>query len=133
MPSVNSVVLDASALLAFIHREAGGDVVLSRLSGSIMSAVNYAKVLKKLVERGATVEAAGQQVDYLPVTIRPFDSAQAFKTAAIWPGTRECGLSLGDRACLTLGLTEGATIFTADRQMAATNLPVKVKLLRDRH
>jgi ribonuclease VapC len=130
---VNSVVLDASALLAFIHREAGSDTVLSRLSGSIMSAVNYAEVLKKLVERGASVEAARQQVDYLPVTIRSFDDVQAFKTAAIWPVTREFGLSLGDRACLALGLIEGATVFTADTQMAATNLPVKVKLFRDRN
>lgn len=98
-----------------------------------MSAVNHAEVLKKLVERGATAEAARQQVDYLPVTICPFDSAQAFRTAAIWPVTKEFGLSLGDRACLALGLMQGATIFTADRQMAATNLPVKVKLLRGKH
>lgn len=130
---MNSVVLDASALLAFIHREPGSDLVLSKLSGSVMSAVNYAEVLKKLVERGATLEAARQQVNYLPVIIRPFDRAQAFETAAIWPVAKEFGLSLGDRACLALGLIEGATVFTADTQMAATNLPVKVKLLRDRN
>jgi PIN domain nuclease of toxin-antitoxin system len=125
--------LDASALLAFLHREPGSDLVQSKLSGSVMSAVNYAEVLKKLVENGASAEDARQQVDYLPVIVQSFDNAHAFNTASIWPDTKAFGLSLGDRACLALGILTGATVYTADRLMAETRLPVKVRLLRDRN
>jgi ribonuclease VapC len=130
---VNSIVLDASALLAFIHREPGSDLVASNLAGSTMSSINYAEVLKKLIEKGATAKDARQQVDYLPVIVHPFDNVQAFETASIWPDTKALGLSLGDRACLALGLMSGATVLTADRLMAKTKLPVKVKLIRDRN
>lgn len=130
---MSSVVLDASALLAVIHREAGADRVVPRLEGSVMSAVNYAEVLKKLVERGASIDGARQQVEYLSVPVRPFDREQAVRTAAMWPLAREYGLSLGDRACLALGMVLRVPILTADTQMGRLKLPVEVTVIRGRN
>jgi ribonuclease VapC len=44
---MSSVVLDASALLAFVRSESGADVVAKHLNNALLSAVNYSEVLKK--------------------------------------------------------------------------------------
>ena len=49
---MTSVVLDSSAVLAVIHAEPGADVVIEALDDAIVSAVNHAEVITKLVERG---------------------------------------------------------------------------------
>jgi PIN domain nuclease of toxin-antitoxin system len=99
----------------------------------MISAVNYSEVLKKSVERGTALDSVRIHLDYFMLDIVPFDAEQATRAADIWPAVRALGLSFADRACLTLGLTRSATILTADKQMAETQLPVKVKLLRDRN
>ena len=43
-------VLDASAVLALIHDEPGGDVVAERLAGSVMGAANLAEVVGKVMD-----------------------------------------------------------------------------------
>lgn len=41
-------VVDASALLAAIHNEKGGDIVEKNIDRCIISAVNWSEVLQKL-------------------------------------------------------------------------------------
>ena len=41
-------LLDASALLAAIHNEQGGDYVQQRIEGSAISSINWSEVLQKL-------------------------------------------------------------------------------------
>ncbi|MGH8565087.1 MAG: PIN domain-containing protein [Gammaproteobacteria bacterium] len=54
-----SAVLDASACLAYLQREAGADVVAEVLThGAYISAVNLAEVLSKLAEWGRDPEQA---------------------------------------------------------------------------
>ena len=62
------VVLDASALLAYLHEEPGGERVAQVLDGSLVSAVNWAEVVKKSLERGVTVE--GMQLEFAAVGVR---------------------------------------------------------------
>jgi PIN domain nuclease of toxin-antitoxin system len=40
------------------------------------------------------------------------------------------GLSLGDRACLALGIALGAEVYTAERVWAQLQLPCAVHLIR---
>ena len=50
-----SVVLDASALLAYLQREAGADIVKAALGEAVISTVNWAGVVQKglgLLARG---------------------------------------------------------------------------------
>ena len=48
-----SVVLDASALPAYLQGEAGATVVITALmQGAAISSVNWAETLSKLAERG---------------------------------------------------------------------------------
>jgi len=43
-------VLDASAVLALIHDEAGSDVVATHIAGAVLGAANLAEVVGKLVD-----------------------------------------------------------------------------------
>jgi len=46
------------------------------------------------------------------------------------PATRGLGLSLGDRACLALGLRLGLPALTADGAWAGVSVGVRVELIR---
>ena len=44
--------------------------------------------------------------------------------------TRLFGLSLGDRACLALGMDLGVPVYTADRAWKELRLPVQINVIR---
>jgi len=127
---VSSVVLDASAILAVVHRENGYRKVVSHLEGGLVSAVNYAEVLKKAVENGMDLLAARLFLQSLAVVVVPFDQIQAAETARLWPLTRSHGLSFADRACLALGILQEAAVITGDSGMREIELPLKIIMFR---
>lgn len=47
----------------------------------------------------------------------------------LWPLTRQQGLSLGEQACLSLGLRLGLTVVSCDRVLAELPLDLEVQLL----
>jgi PIN domain nuclease of toxin-antitoxin system len=53
-------VLDASAVLAFLRREPGEDVVRRLMPRALLCAVNLTEVVGKLIESGAPAAAAVQ-------------------------------------------------------------------------
>jgi ribonuclease VapC len=130
---VTSVVLDASALIAFLRNEPGADVVRKRVSGAFISTMNYSEVLKKTIEVGGSPDAVRTHVSALPITIVPFDVDQAVSTAALYPVVKPLGLSFADRACLNLGIRFDAVVLTTEKSMARTSAPVKVRLIRGEH
>ena len=59
-------VLDASAVLALIQKEAGGAQVVGYLQGGRMSAANYAEVLHTLGRSGIEIEQClGRDADQI--------------------------------------------------------------------
>lgn len=127
---MSSVVLDASAAIALLHRERGAEYVEDRLLGAVISAVNYSEVIKKAVERGGNVAEARAELDYLQLAVIPFDTALACHTAGLWPGVRQFGLSFADRCCLALGASLGRPVLTADREWLKLDLGVVIELIR---
>lgn len=124
------VVLDASALLAFLHEEPGADRVHAALDGAAVSAVNWAEVVQKSLEKGVDVAGLRSGFADLGVAFEPFDAAQAEIAAELCARTRAVGLSLADRACLALALHLHRPVLTADRTWAELNLDAEVQLLR---
>ncbi len=124
------VVLDASALLAYLHEEPGGERVAQVLDGSLVSAVNWAEVVKKSLERGVTVE--GMQLEFAAVGVRfePFTPQQAEIAACLAVPTRPQGLSLADRACLALAASKGLPAMTADRAWSGLSIDVEIDVIR---
>jgi len=129
---VNSIVLDASALLAVLNREPGAETLTPQLllSAAISSTVNLAEVQSKLVSRGIKPDEAWE------ATISPiresavFTDEQAKIAGSLIARTSAFGLSLGDRACLALGIALKAPVYTADRSWKNLKLGVRIHLVR---
>jgi ribonuclease VapC len=131
-----TTVLDASALLAYLQGEPVTDYVATFLTqGTAMSAVNWAEVLSKLLERGKLPQVVTAQLRDLgllgqAIQIYPVDEALALIIAELLPSTRAMGLSLGDRACLALALTLNLSALTADKAWSNVDAGVLVQLIR---
>ena len=126
-----AAVLDASALLAYVHREPGYEIVREAIQkGAVISAVNLAEALGKLKAKGLDPTQIGSKLEALGLLAVPFDEEDALLVAELDPLTRPKGLSLGDRACLALAKRLGLPALTADRAWAELPLPVKVEVIR---
>ena len=123
-------VWDASALLLLLQQEPGWQELESRLPESVMSAVNLSEVAAKLMESGGAPGATQEVLDSLPLEIHDFTTALAYRAAALRGSTKHLGLSLGDRACLALGLSLGSPVLTADRAWLGLDLEVGVEFAR---
>ena len=124
------LVLDASALLAFLNAEPGGEQVLGMMDGGSISAINWSEVVQKSLRYGANVDGMRQDIQDLGLTIVPFTAGHAEHAAGLWQETRKLGLSLADRACLALAMEGSATVLTADRAWAELGLGLDIRLLR---
>lgn len=123
-------VLDASAVLAFLQGEPGSEVVARRLPRAGICAVNLSEVAGKLSDAGMPEAEARDAVDALGLTVIPFDEELAWGAAALHPGARRLGLSLGDRACLATGVALGLPVLGGDRVWSDLSLPVPVERIR---
>lgn len=127
-------VLDSSAVLASFYGEAGADTIDEILRGAVISMVNAAEVISKLVERGMPADMAKSALIDTGIEIVPFDLDQAEVTGDLRGKTRAHGLSLGDRACLALAKRIDGRAITADRAWTAVkDLGVNITLFRDEH
>ena len=125
-----SVVLDASAVLALVNSEPGAGVVGEVASEAVVSAVNLSEVVAKLAEGGMPEEAISELLEELNLEVIPFDAEHAYRAGLLRPLTRAAGLSLGDRACMALGLRLGSAVLTTDRRWATLDLGLEVRLAR---
>ena len=110
-----SVVLDASALLAYLQRETGADIVKAALGKALISTVNWTEVVQKAAATADQIEALREDIQSLGLVIRPFSTTQAEIAGRLRQSTAALGLSLADRACLALGIDTQSLVYTADR------------------
>lgn len=125
-----TVVLDASALLAYLKGEPGGDRVDGVLAESVMSSVNWAEVVQKSIAASVNVDGMLDDLQALGLVVEPFMPEDGELTGRLWEQTRQYGLSLGDRACLSLGLRLGVSVLTSDRAWASLNLSLDIQVIR---
>jgi PIN domain nuclease of toxin-antitoxin system len=124
--------LDASAILAILFDEPGGDHVFAHLRGSEISVINLSEVYATLMDGGMSFDMAREIVEPLPMRIRNFREAHGWQVAQLRPLTKSFGLSLGDRACITQAMFNHLPILTADRRMEAAKslLGIDIRLIR---
>lgn len=127
-----SFMLDASAVLAVLLEEPGGDFVFDQMRGSHISVINLSEVYATLMDGGMSFEEAQEIVDPLPIRIRTFRDDHAYQTAKLRPITKKFGLSLGDRACLTQAIFADLPVLTGDRRMEAAKgvVGIDIRLIR---
>ena len=133
------MLLDASALLAFLLKEEGGLEVLNVVSSRpcSISSVTLTEVQGKLVGRGDfTPRQVEAQLGPLLGFVRevPFDSACREKASfyyAYYARKSPHGLSLGDAACLGTAEALKLDVLTAEKGWSEIpDLPFQVHLIR---
>ncbi len=124
------VVLDASALLAYLHEEAGGEEVDAHLSNACISSVNWSEVVQKSLARAVNVDGMHRDLMALGLAFEPFTPAQAEVAGRLWSNTHKQGLSLGDRACLSLAKDKSLPVLTTDQAWKRLKLDLDIRLLR---
>ncbi len=123
-------VLDASALLAFLAGEPGGDAVEEALPSAIVSTINMSEVIAKLLERRMSEDEVREVLRYLDCEVVDFTLERAWRTARLRPLTRHQGLSLGDRACLALAIEHDLPVMTTDRVWGDIDVGIVVNVVR---
>lgn len=124
------MILDASALLAYLHQEQGGFQVKPFLPIAFMSTVNWCEVAQKLRAKSIDDKAIAQKLTQIGLRFISFNLEHASKASELWPITSPFGLSLGDRACLATALCENSPVMTADKVWQKIPLPLEIKLIR---
>jgi PIN domain nuclease of toxin-antitoxin system len=123
-------VLDASAILADLHGEPGGEMVRASVQDSVLSAVNLAEVITKLIDRGLSAEQASALSDQLSCEVLDADRRRASAVGVLHAKTRGSGVSLGDRFCLALAEELNLPALTGDRRWKELALGIEVQLIR---
>lgn len=128
------VILDASAILAYLHNEPGWQMVeTSILDASVhASPVNIAEAAAKLIDRGVPPDAALSSIAILNLKLLPFAAQESAETARLRPLTQPHGLSLGDCACLATAHLHRMAVLTADRPWLefADELQLDIRCIR---
>ena len=108
------ILIDASALLAFLQGEAGSDQVEEALeAGASCTAVNWSEVAQKVRAAGRDWDLARALLLSYELQIEDVSIDDGELAAILWRAGS--GLSLADRFCIAVGSHLEATILTADR------------------
>jgi PIN domain nuclease of toxin-antitoxin system len=125
------LVLDASAALAYLKGEPGGEKLSPEmLSEASISTVNLTEVQSVLVRDGLNPEHAWEDASAVATQIEPFTPVQAKLAGTLITQTRPYGLSLGDRACLALAITLDAPVYTADEAWKTLKVGCRIYVIR---
>jgi ribonuclease VapC len=131
-----SVVLDASAVVAFLRAEDGWDDVAKRLSGAVLSTVTLGEAFRKL-----PTDAPGpvvQRLAGLGVIVKPLSAHEAWLQARVPNRTvrtvdeqaKTTTLGWGDRVAAALSLRLGLPLLTSDLGLIALGEPYQFRTFR---
>ena len=128
---MNEVVLDASAMLAYIQEERGAENLTKEiLDHAVASTVNLAEAQSKLVKKGRDPEEAWEEILSLVIAEETFTSEQARIAGDLIAVTAKYGLSLGDRACLALAIAINAPVYTTEQLWKNLKVGVPIHVIR---
>ena len=127
---MNRVMLDASALLAYLLGEPGAEKVPAVQGEAAISAVNLAEAVSVLILRGVPAEIIRKQLSRTAINVVEFDAGSAEAVGLLVQKTRRCGLSLGDRACLVAASRAGIPALTADRGWKGVDVGIPIQFIR---
>ncbi len=127
---MSKYVLDSSIVLAVLFKERLNENALGFLEGAMMSSVNFAEVETKLLQAGLREADRVDAVLRLLRSIEPFTSEQARTTGFLYASTKHAGLSLADRACLSLAIHSDAEAITTDRAWGRVSVGCPIQIVR---
>lgn len=115
-----------------MFEEDGSDKVAPILEEGrgVIGSSNYAELVTKLVDEKMPMEEILAVISSLELEFIPLDEQQARLTGELRSVSKSIGLSLGDRACLALGLAMDLPVMTADRVWMALAEKAQVQCIR---
>jgi PIN domain nuclease of toxin-antitoxin system len=69
-------------------------------------------------------------LEALGLLIHDFTSVHADTAGRLWALTKRFGMSLGDRACMSLGIALNLPVLTTDKEWRKPNLSLRVNVIR---
>jgi ribonuclease VapC len=127
---LSDYVLDASALIALVNQERGGEKVRPLMPDGVISAVNFCETLQVLRRGGMPVESVTLALTPLVSQPIPFDASLAYVAASIHERTRDHGLSFGDCACLALAMSRKVAAVTAEKEWKNVDIGIEIITIR---
>lgn len=127
---MSDVVLDASVLLAVLLQEPDHENAVSLLDRARMSSVNLAEVVTKLTSYGRSADAVVSLISDMEIQVEPLDRPRAIAAGLLAAKTAKAGLSLGDRACLSLAAELGLRAVTSDKVWTKVDTGVEIEVIR---
>lgn len=124
------IVLDTSALAAFLLREPGHEMIAAHLGAACISTVNMVEVYGRMAREGIQPRALGVRLDGLGLEVVAFDPAQAVIAGDLREFARANGVSLGDCCCLALAINRVLPVLTGDRAWQRLGFGLEVRLFR---
>ena len=119
------IILDSSAILAFLWAEPGDTAVRDALAAeAVCTVVNWCEVATKVLAKAGDWSAAETSLTALGLRVIPIETVDAVAAGRLW--LQYPALSLGDRLCLAAGARLGATILTTDRAWRPVSDSVRV-------
>jgi ribonuclease VapC len=128
MAEPESVVLDASALLAFARSEPGAERVRGMLGTASMSAVSVAECLA-VFSRFTTAAVAAQVLSRLGLNVIACDWQTSVLAAEIHASARGRGLALAECISLATARRLGVTALTANSDWHGLDVDVRIEVL----
>ena len=108
-----TVVLDASAILAFVQDEPGAEIVEAALGEPAWcGAANWSEVAQKVLGAGRNWDLVRALLASYELRVEPVLTEDAEWAARRWKAGE--ALSLADRLCLALGERVDTEVLTAD-------------------
>ncbi len=126
-----NIVLDASALLAYLFKETGHEIVAEHLEHSCISSVNMLEVATRFHRDGLSPEPVIKMIQDLGIPIIPFTKEHILSSALLVNQVKQYGLSMADRVCLGLGMDLNLPVLTGDTVWAELKLSNQVILFRN--
>ena len=125
---MNSYVLDASAVLAYINAEPGSEMVEEVLFSSTISSANLTEVFSKLVRSGMDAEETRDVLLQCCPSVTAVDREQAETAGIIHAAVTHLGISYADCACLSLGARCDRPVLTADHKWEELDIDFDVEV-----
>ncbi len=124
------VVLDSSAVLALFLVEDGHERVAEVWSNGVVTSVNLCEIVSRFARIGVPAHEASQKLGVADVQVVDVTRADGELAGSFGPQTRQFGLSLSGRICLSVASRLGMKVLTADRMWGELDLGVEVELIR---
>jgi PIN domain nuclease of toxin-antitoxin system len=124
-------VLDSSAVIALVRREQGWEKVQAALEHSVISAISLTESMTKLIRQGGEPRLVERLLRALDLEAIPWDEELAWASRGLFPLAWTNGLSLADRACLTLARQLDLAAMTAVAEWKKPTHGIRVCLFRE--